>query len=246
MSKVKLAIVEDERLVARDLKMRLTAVGYEVAAVVHTFQEASQLLQATDSDIDLMIIDIELDGAMDGIRLAQLIQKEHDFPFIFLTSHTTSEIVTEARKTGPSAYLIKPFREREVQIAIDLAISNYAGKQPGEDSSQEDNVYIINDSFFIKKKFKYEKVRIEDILFAEAQRNYTLIKTQAESYLLSLTLKSVIDRLTYPYFIQSHRSYLLNLMHITGFEGNIVYLGDAEVPVSKNYRETVFKRFQTF
>lgn len=246
MSKVKLALVEDERLVARDLKARLSDMGYEVEAVFYNYESATGFLQSEGSEVDLMIIDIELDGQMDGIRIGEAIQENHDFPFIYLTSHTESQVVSEARETGPSAYLVKPFREKEIQIAIDLAISNYASQNDASSVSEDDSAYIINDSFFIKRKFKYEKVRIEDILFAEAQRNYTRIKTQAESYLLSLTLKSVIDRLSYPYFIQSHRSYLLNLMHITGFEGNTVFLGEEEVPVSKNYRDMVFKRFRTF
>lgn len=246
MSKVKLAILEDERLLARDLKMRLTAMGYEVVANLYTYAEVVDFLNQESLEVDLMIVDIELDGELDGIKVGEMIRDEHDFPFIYLTSHTESSVVAEAQATNPSAYLVKPFREREIQIAIDLAISNFAGSSERNIAAEESDAYIINDSFFIKKKFKYEKVKVEDILFAEAQRNYTLIKTRLESYLLSQSLKTVIDRLSYPYFIQSHRSYLLNLMHITGFEGNTVYLGEEEVPVSKNYRDTVFKRFQTF
>lgn len=231
-------------LVARDLGNRLKHLGYEIAGTFHTYADAKSLLSETP-DFDLMLIDIELDGELSGIDIARELQETGERPFIFLTSHAEPEIVREAQSTGPSAYLIKPFRDREIQIAIDLAVSNFALKEAPEVNEEDSDSYLINDSFFIKKKFRYDKVRVEDILFAEAQRNYTLIKTRAESYLLSLTLKTVINRLTYPYFIQSHRSYLLNLMHITGFEGNRVFIEENEIPVSKNFREAVFNRFRT-
>ncbi len=244
MSKVKVVILEDEVLVARDLGNRLRHLGYEIAGTFHTYADAKSHLSERP-DFDLMLIDIELDGELSGIDIARELQETGERPFIFLTSHAEPEIVKEAQSTGPSAYLIKPFRDREIQIAIDLAVSNFALKEAPEVNEEDADSYLINDSFFIKKKFRYDKVRVEDILFAEAQRNYTLIKTRAESYLLSLTLKTVINRLTYPYFIQSHRSYLLNLMHITGFEGNRVFIEENEIPVSKNFREAVFNRFRT-
>lgn len=244
MSKVKVVILEDEVLVARDLGNRLRHLGYEIAGTFHTYTDAKSHLSERP-DFDLMLIDIELDGQLSGIDIARELQETGERPFIFLTSHAEPEIVKEAQRTSPSAYLIKPFRDREIQIAIDLAVSNFALKEAPEVNEEDADSYLINDSFFIKKKFRYDKVKVEDILFAEAQRNYTLIKTRAESYLLSLTLKTVINRLTYPYFIQSHRSYLLNLLHITGFEGNRVFIEENEIPVSKNFREAVFNRFRT-
>ncbi|GAB5525494.1 MAG: hypothetical protein Roseis2KO_33660 [Roseivirga sp.] len=244
MSKVRVIILEDEVLVARDLGNRLRHLGYEIAGTFHSYDDARSYL-AEGPDFDLMLIDIELDGVLSGIDIARELQQKGERPFIFLTSHAEPEIVKEAQSTGPSAYLIKPFRDREVQIAIDLAVSNFALKEAPEVNEEDSDAYLINDSFFIKKKFRYDKVKVEDILFAEAQRNYTLIKTKVESYLLSLTLKTVINRLKYPYFVQSHRSYLLNMKHITGFEGNRVYIGENEIPVSKNFREAVFNRFRT-
>lgn len=244
MSRVKVIILEDEVLVARDLRNRLTHLGYDIVGVYHSYTEAKAQLSGS-IDFDLMLIDIELDGELSGISIARKLQETGERPFIFLTSHAEPEIVKEAQSTGPSAYLIKPFRDQEVQIAIDLAVSNFALKEAPEVNSEDSDSYLINDSFFIKKKFRYDKVKVEDILFAEAQRNYTLIKTKVETYLLSLTLKTVINRLTYPYFVQSHRSYLLNLKHITGFEGNRVFIDDNEIPVGKNYRQALFNRFRT-
>ena len=247
MSKVKLAIVEDEILVARDLSHRLINMGYDIIGNFQTYDEALAFVQTSTASIDLFIIDIELNGEFKGIDLAQEIKSHHNFPFIFLTSHSKNDVVERAKQTGPSAYLIKPFREKEIQIAIDLAIQNYGDAITNNDTEGKTApaTFMINDSFFIKKKFKYEKVRVEDILFAEAQRNYTLIKTEKDSYLLSQTLKVIVEKLTQPYFVQSHRSYLLNLLHITAFEGNRIFYNDLEVPVSKNYREMVFNRFQT-
>ena len=67
MSKVKLAILEDERLLARDLKMRLTAMGYDVIATLNSYKDAVDFLNDEEIEVDLMIVDIELDGEMDGI-----------------------------------------------------------------------------------------------------------------------------------------------------------------------------------
>ncbi|WP_422004835.1 LytR/AlgR family response regulator transcription factor [Roseivirga pacifica] len=244
MSSVKVLIVEDESLIARDLRTRLMQFGYEVQDICNTFEEAKQTIEES-KDYDLVLVDIELNGEMKGLEIAKLLQELGKVPFIFLTSHTSPEIVNKAQYTGPSAYLVKPFRDREIQIAIDLAIANFEKAHVPVSTQNVADTYQLDDTFFLKKKYRYDKVPVTDILFAEAQRNYTLIKTKAESYLLSQTLKTVKERLNYPFFIQTHRSYLINIAHIAGFEGNCVFIDDQEIPVSKNYRNSVFNKFRT-
>jgi two-component system cell cycle sensor histidine kinase/response regulator CckA len=111
-------IVEDEGLIARDIANRVESLGHEVVAVAETGQEAIE--KAAMADIILM--DIRLDGAIDGIEAAARIRARHHVPFIFLTAHTDRVTLDRAKLTGPVAYLVKPLAQSALQTAIEIGI----------------------------------------------------------------------------------------------------------------------------
>ena len=118
----RLLIVEDERLIAFDLSRRLPKLGYEVCAIVPTGEEAVQ--KAVELAPDLILMDICLKGAMDGVAAAEIIRANGKVPIIFLTANADEMTLKRAKVTHPSSYVLKPFKERELQISIDLALQN--------------------------------------------------------------------------------------------------------------------------
>jgi len=116
----KILIVEDEWIIANDIRMNLQDMGYEVAAVVSTGEKAIKL--ARDLMPDLILMDIMLEGDMDGIETAKHIHQELDIPFIYLTAYSDKRFLNRSKETEPFGYLLKPFKSREIEIVIEIAL----------------------------------------------------------------------------------------------------------------------------
>jgi diguanylate cyclase (GGDEF)-like protein/PAS domain S-box-containing protein len=116
----KILVVEDESIVAMDIKMRLTGLGYSVVGLASTSEQALQL--ETQTDPDLILMDIKIKGPKDGIETAEKIRTRRDVPIIFITAFADEPTLQRAKVTTPSGYILKPFQERELAIAIDMAL----------------------------------------------------------------------------------------------------------------------------
>lgn len=124
MSQIKILIVEDEVLIAMDIAKILEGIDYDVSAIVYDGNAALHELQHRLPD--LVLLDINLGRQPDGIAVATYIQEHLDIPFIFLTSYATEMIVDKAKRTKPMGYIIKPFSEKDLFSAIEIALYNYA------------------------------------------------------------------------------------------------------------------------
>lgn len=119
----KLLIVEDERLIALDIKQRLVQLGYEVVAIAN---QADAALQAVTQHLpDLVLMDIHLQGAVDGIALAAKIQQQFNLPVIFLTAHADAATLTQAKATQPFGYLVKPVETHMLSTAIEIGLTRH-------------------------------------------------------------------------------------------------------------------------
>ncbi|TAK35822.1 MAG: response regulator [Saprospiraceae bacterium] len=122
---INLLIIEDEPVIAKDLAYSAEDLGYAVTGICHNHQQALAALQSARPD--LVLCDIRLEGDdWDGIRLAQEIRRLYDLPIIFLTALSDPATINRAAAAGPDAYLTKPFEERTLYAAIELAISKFA------------------------------------------------------------------------------------------------------------------------
>ena len=120
---VKILVIEDEAIVAADIKHKLTYLGYHVIATAGRGEDAVRIASAERPGLVLM--DIALAGTMDGIEAADRICRIYHVPIIFLTAHSDSETLTRAKATGPFGYLLKPFSERELETHIEMAVYRY-------------------------------------------------------------------------------------------------------------------------
>ncbi|MBV9386333.1 MAG: response regulator [Chroococcidiopsidaceae cyanobacterium CP_BM_ER_R8_30] len=123
MSDANILVVEDEIIVAKDIQNRLTRLGYTVLGVVDNGEEA--IRQAKKFRPDLVLMDIKLKGEMDGIEAAKLIYTCFHIPVIYLTANADKITIERARKAEPFGYIIKPFKERELSITIEITLSKH-------------------------------------------------------------------------------------------------------------------------
>ncbi len=120
MGRARIMIVEDSESTANYLINRLEKLGYHPLPPAGTGEDAVEKIRELKPDLILM--DVELDGKLDGIETAELILKKHDLPVLYLTSHSEDEFLQRARITEPYAYLIKPVRERELYANVEIAL----------------------------------------------------------------------------------------------------------------------------
>ncbi|MEA5516156.1 response regulator [Nodularia sp. UHCC 0506] len=123
MTNTKIIIVEDEAIVAKDLRNRLQKFGYVVSAIASSGQEA--INKSREICPDLVLMDIRLKGHIDGIEAAHEIHKYLDIPIIYLTAYADDKTLDRAKVTEPFGYLLKPFKERELQINIEIALTKH-------------------------------------------------------------------------------------------------------------------------
>jgi CheY-like chemotaxis protein len=119
MPKIKVLVVEDESLVAKDIHNMLRGQGYEVVGVLSTGEEALRVMP--EAKPDLVLMDIVLKGEMDGIAAAERIWEDHSVPVIYLTAYADETTLSRAKITEPFGYILKPFDERELQTTIEMA-----------------------------------------------------------------------------------------------------------------------------
>jgi len=120
MAKIKLLIVEDENIVALDLKRRLVKMGYDVIGMASNANKALQV--ARDKSPDIVLMDIHIKGSTDGIETAKAVHEKYRIPVIFVTAYSEDATLSRARESMPYGYLLKPFSEREIHAAIQVAI----------------------------------------------------------------------------------------------------------------------------
>lgn len=120
MDKSKIIIVEDERIVAEDLREILQNLGYEVVALVASAQEA--IAKTEKLQPSLVLMDIMLKGNMDGIKAAEAIRSSFGIPVVYLTAYSDDNTLQCAKVTEPFGYVLKPFQERELQITIEMVL----------------------------------------------------------------------------------------------------------------------------
>ncbi len=116
----RLLIVEDENIVAADLALSLTHLDYTVVGTTGSGEEA--LVLAAQVRPDLVLMDIRLQGELDGIETAREMRERLHVPVVFLTANSEDEMFHRAMQVGPFGYVLKPFDERELRIVIEMAL----------------------------------------------------------------------------------------------------------------------------
>lgn len=363
--KAKVLIVEDELIIAREINRSIQRLGYEVADMASTAEEALAAIEAHRPDLILM--DIHIDGEIDGIATAQKILHQYHIPLIFLTAFSDEATIERAKNAEPYGFIVKPFDERDLKTTIEIVLHKHAKDRqqvereakmaqafshieqivmtlrpnfdiellnktaaeitalPRTDAAlyhlndavlfyapprkridwskvlqQQDELpkekllcffpqtgnemplfvkihritidddhdttagwmFVLSGStepiapptdafstandegetshqryFFAKKGAKYHKINTEDILWIEALENYVVIHTVKDKYTVFSSLKNIEQKLPLDLFFKTHRSYIVNLDKIEGYEEGFVLIMGKPIPVSRTAKD---------
>jgi len=122
MKQARIYFVEDDGVLIRVIEWRLKKLGYSVCGFSDNGADAIEKIQELKPD--LVLLDIELTGGMDGIEVGKFLAEKTCIPFIYLTSHTDDDYLVRAKKTSPKGYVRKPFDDDRLRVAIELALSD--------------------------------------------------------------------------------------------------------------------------
>lgn len=246
MSKDQLSIliVEDQALIAEDMRSCLEEFGYDVAAVCHSGEEA--LIFCKNKQTDLILMDIDLAGMLDGIETVSILKKFHQIPIIYLTNFDDKETLERAKITNPANYLLKPFQPHALRVSIEMAIHHTAkNTSPNPDDQQEspeEDGYIIKNAVFIKTDKRFQKILLSNILRIKADRAYSHIITANKKYTIAKNLSTICNQIEDPRFYRISRSDLINLEAIEQLEGNMIYINGENIRINKDKKEEIFRQ----
>ncbi|NRB47959.1 MAG: LytTR family transcriptional regulator DNA-binding domain-containing protein [Saprospiraceae bacterium] len=243
---IDIMVVEDDMIIAADISMQLTQLGYNVSAILPKGEDALAQLQHSQPDIILM--DVGLKGDLDGVDTAQEILHSYEIPVIFLTANSDPETFRRAKHTRPFAFITKPFEAIDLERSLELLVSRLETEKEEASSEIEQSdagSYILSDRIFIRFKERMVKVFLNDINYIEAERAYCRIHTTAKEYLIALPLKAFSEKLAADQFLRVHRSFMVNLSKVDELAEEYMLIGKKMIPISKNYREEVARRLRT-
>jgi DNA-binding LytR/AlgR family response regulator len=248
-------IVEDELLIAEDLKELLAEEGYTSVYKARNYAQATAVL--AEKAIDLALIDIQLgDHDEAGISVAHHINQMAPMPFIYLTSYSDINTIEAVQKTRPWAFLLKPYSKEQLLASIKIAYTNFkaipvpqvsiaapVNTYVNEDTFTEEPL-IVNEHLLIKDATQFVKVALKDIYWFESDRNYVKVKTQHKVYLLRISLKELEFSLPKKMFLRCYKQYIVNVASITTFSSKSIFIDGNEIPISRMLQQQVLQRLK--
>ncbi|RYY57378.1 MAG: response regulator transcription factor [Chitinophagaceae bacterium] len=218
-------IVEDEPLAQELLQRYINATdGLHLVATCDNTSAAQTILSAGNTD--LVFLDIKMPG-MNGMDFLKSLP--HPPPVIFTTAYP--DYAVESYELLAVDYLLKPVTFQRFTRAMEKFRKENAKEEPGP---------VKPEWFYIRVGAELVRVKLDELLYVEAKKDYVQVLTRQQSWLTHMTMKAVEESLPAG-FIRVHRSFIINAAHVNSWARKSVQIGEKEIPVSESYRKTVEK-----
>ncbi len=234
LSRYRIGILEDDPMIAESLEDILETLGHQVLFSVNNGPDL--LKKAEEEEVELLLLDIQVKGELDGVETAARLSGIKEVPYVFTTAFADDATLKRVKQTAPYGYVIKPYGIREIQAAIQVALLKLPKNQSISTTSKEE------DHFFVKEEGRWIKVHFDALLYIEARGDYMLLREKEGTHLVYSTLKKILERLPARQFLQVHRSFIVNLDQVNGLEEQGLNIGTQHIPVSKSKEPELMKR----
>jgi DNA-binding LytR/AlgR family response regulator len=224
-------LVIDDNIIARTTLKQLVKHDKELVLVGECDNAMDAYRKIMDEQVDLLLLDIEMDG-MTGIELVRSLGTKN--PVIIFTT-SKKEYAAEAFELNVADYITKPVTPARFLQAIEKAREIFRSKRQ-ELKMEEDSFLFIRDSNIVRR------LRIDDILYAEAMGDYVKLYTGEKFYSVHSSLKEVEGKLPETKFLRVHRSFIIQVGKIDTIEGGTLIIGKKMVPVADTYRSALNRR----
>ncbi|MFN6178046.1 MAG: LytR/AlgR family response regulator transcription factor [Flavobacteriales bacterium] len=243
---IRILIVEDEPIISRDIERRLKDMGYEVTGIIRDGLGAVD--RARDDAPDVVLMDIKLKDGPSGIMAARTIRQDLCIPVIFLTANSDEATVSKARLAEPYGFVVKPFSDPALRTAIEIALAHH--EEEMRVLRERDRLYSLMEEgsdqeyLFVKSKGRQIRLRMRDITYLEALKDYVGIHVGGQRYVIHSTLQDLEGRVSARQFLRIHRSFIVRLDKIQTVEdGQVTLEHEAKpVPIGGSYVGKVRER----
>ena len=221
-------IVEDELDLAENIRELLEDDGYLVPSICDNAQDTLEYLR--ENQVDLILMDIQIKGRIDGIDLAYKIKEITSTPIVFSTAYSSREILDRLSQTMYDGYLVKPFTRDSLHASIHLGLRS--GKEKNLQRPIQIPILKIIDKGLIVP------LPVTDILYMKAYGLYSKVVTSAKIYVIREILKNVEEKLPKEHFLRVHKSFLVNICHIDMFNSKKISIKEHQIPIRRGlYKE---------
>ncbi|WP_192349014.1 LytTR family DNA-binding domain-containing protein [Algoriphagus sp. Y33] len=219
----KILIVENELELAENMEDILEHLGYETVHILNNSKDVLDYLQKETPDLILM--DILLDGPIDGIELTRQIRKSMEIPTVFITAYSDLDFLERVANVPNEGYILKPFSKERLRSSLFLAFRSFEtkSKNPRKSTLQiRDKGYMVS-------------VQEDDILILKADGLYTKVFTKEKQYTIRDILKNVVSHLPDERFIRVHKSYIINISHVKSLNSKELVVESHIIPIRRGY-----------
>ena len=235
----KIFLIEDEWVHAEDIRITLEELGYEwLGSTAEGFDAMEKIAELAP---DLVLVDLNLNGAFSGINIAKTIKEKFGLPFIFVTSYLDEETIRKCYEVGPLAYLHKPINKGDLKAAL-LKLEYLENSIPENDIIQSSDLEIM-----IRVGKNLKPIKKKDILMLQSDaKNYVKLFTDPKtSYTVKASLNHLESQLISSSFMRVHKEFIINLAAITSVnqQEQVIQVGPFAVPLGKNYRNDFFSKY---
>jgi len=221
MKENNILIVEDEQIIAENLRFILQEYGYDQVDVAIDALEAQELFKETNYRLVLMDINLGDHSTVDGIDLIKTLSRHYTFSYIYITANADQKTLQKAKTTQPAGYIVKPFVNTSVFANVEIALSG-ASK---------------NDAFtFVNRNVK-QQIKLSEITHIEAEGAYSMIyRSNKDRHLVRKSLSEFIEQYQ-KVFVRIHKSTVINKEYIQGYTSQFVKLNDQKFPLGRSYKK---------
>mgnify|MGYP000742727305 CR=1 FL=1 len=238
MRELRILLLEDNQLIGRDVKKILEFVGYKVSGPFDKGEKA--LEEMRKEQFDLAVLDIELQGQLSGIDVGKHIRDNYNIPIIFITGLLQDGFRQKAMEMGAHSFINKPFNERNLVNAIDMAFNASTSDTPSGPDMNDSNK--ANDHVFVKVNKRFIRVAIDQIDFLEASGHYMVMYLGEEQISSGIGFSEFLSKNVLNSIVRVHRSYAVNINRVTDFDDTHIYFSQKMVPISESYKKAFRKR----
>jgi DNA-binding LytR/AlgR family response regulator len=227
-------VVDDEPLARQGMEMSIASVSS-----LQFLGSFSNALAASDflrkENVDLMFLDINM-PELSGLDFLKSLR---DAPLVIFTT-AYPQYALESYELDAIDYLVKPIRIERFLKAVNKA-ENHLRLLQQEGSSQVEK--IEDDYVFIKADRKYFKIYFKDILYIEGLKDYVVIYTKDSKVITSMNIKTIAAQLPAAIFARVSKSYIVNVLHISSFDNELIYVLNNEIPLGQSYKDDFLKQY---
>lgn len=227
MNEKRILLVEDDEITALNLKISLEKQGYHILNIVDNIADAN--IKIAELSPELVIIDISLKESCDGIELAKEIKSRHHIPFIYLTSYTDNETISQAKKTEPYGYIVKPFDPNSLHATIQMALFKYDTEKNTKNELSS---------------LKMDKSNLEKLLYSKKDTNEPIVNF-AKDYHLDISICETFYKGTKIKLTKKENAFLRLLVSqmgiVVNFEQAMAYVWEENGATENSVRTLVWR-----